>query len=732
LQPAPDFELNVYVEELGEFRANLERYDRLIHKDPNGLTDLRQLVKYLNHAPLPDHFTKDNFLYKQALIMAHGRPIDAARFYKESAGKVGDLIEDIYAKSFAGDSVQYEHLNDLAETDALLSRPEYTWLSTYVRKALQDLRRQEFMSSDLEEFDDLEQADDQTRYQHFVRRVLVWDQDPLRQAIALHDQYEDFVETKQYERAEYLNVSVKQAARTRLKTRMSKLFRQARRYHAVAPTTQGSALRTSLITEIRSLQEAQPTLTRALQISTELGIDTELRGALSTQVAYLLRGIHREFVAQHFYQMKHQDFSWWRGSQPIAFVAYDLATQEDLNAYLQLQRKSIAFLARDLAVPLLTFSATENIYTQTGSFDWNEILTDLDAFDNKLPGNPIASLEAFIATEMDRVSIDSCSGSLRLPSEGSRDYFLRIRNSMRSQFYRRCTELARLKAVNDTLAALTNYREIEELFNHSLSGGFPFTNLGTRPEHPDLDPSEMLKFFRLFDAKEKAAREALARSSDFGAASKDAAQFLDQVARVREFFGPFLEKKQGPVFDFRIQFRVNAEQEIGANQIIDWKLDVGKKKFSYLSDDLEGRWVFGDPIRLTLRWANNSPVVPVSGASPTAVKAKDRVAIFEYDDHWSLFTFLLKHGYMLRRAGTTAECDQGFDANPYTLKFSVRTDPDPAGQPLQHSELKIANAEVFMRVSLATANKQEPLMLPCFPKQAPPVPALPLLVENQE
>jgi len=40
-------------------------------------------------------------------------------------------------------------------------------------------------------------------------------------------------------------------------------------------------------------------------------------------------------------------------------------------------------------------------------------------------------------------------------------------------------------------------------------------------------------------------------------------------------------------FDFRVQFRVNQEQEIGANQIIDWKFEVGKKKFAYLSDDDE-------------------------------------------------------------------------------------------------------------------------------------------------
>ena len=426
-----------------------------------------------------------------------------------------------------------------------------------LRKALQDLRREEFMSREPDDYG-LPLPAEQPRYQHLVRRVLVWDQEALNQALVLYDQYENFVATKTYERTEYLDNSVKQAARTRLKTRMSRLFRQARKYQALAPATEGSALRASLITEIRNLQEAQPTLARVLQVSASLGIDRELRGTLSSQIAYLLRGIHREFVAQQFYSMKHRDFAWWNGAQPVSYVAYDLASLEDLNAYLALQRKNIAFLARDLAVPLLTFSASQNIYADTSSaFNWSEILADLDAFDNKLPGNPIASLEMFIIADMDKATVEGCSGKIRLPSDDSRDYFLRIRNSLRFQFYRRCAELARIKAMNDMVAALDNYREIEAAFTKSLSGGFPFTDLGTRPDYPDLDAAELLKFFRLFDAKEKAAREALARSADFGASPQGATEFLDQVARVREFFGPFLEKKQGPMFDFRLQFRVN-------------------------------------------------------------------------------------------------------------------------------------------------------------------------------
>ncbi|HEY0724763.1 MAG TPA: type VI secretion protein IcmF/TssM N-terminal domain-containing protein, partial [Pyrinomonadaceae bacterium] len=377
----PDFQLSVYVEELGNFRVNLERYNRLVGKDPDSLTTLSQLVTYLDHTPLPANFDKNNYLYQQAMFMATGREIDSTRFYKESSNRVGELVEDFYTASFNQKGVTYEHLDDIAETEALLSRPEYTWLSTYVfdphspfhgmtlstglgelRKALQDLRREEFMSREPADFEISRSLPlEQPRYQHFVRRVLVWDQDALRQAIALYGQYENFVETKSYERAEYLDNSVKQAARTRLKTKMSRLFRQARTYQALAPATDGSALRSSLITEIRSLQEAQPTLSRLLQISASLGIDGEMRGVLSNQVAYLLRGIYREFAAQQFYAMKRTDFSWWNGSQPVSFVAYDLASAEDLNAYLVLQRKNIAFLARDLAVPLLTFSAAQNI-----------------------------------------------------------------------------------------------------------------------------------------------------------------------------------------------------------------------------------------------------------------------------------------------------------------------------------------------------------------------------------
>src|SRR6185503_15438473 len=81
-EATPGFQLSFYVEELGDFRVNLERYNRLVGKDPDSLSTLRQLGTYLNHMPIPDSIDKNNYLYKHAIVTAQGRAIDSKVFYK--------------------------------------------------------------------------------------------------------------------------------------------------------------------------------------------------------------------------------------------------------------------------------------------------------------------------------------------------------------------------------------------------------------------------------------------------------------------------------------------------------------------------------------------------------------------------------------------------------------------------------------------------------------------------
>ncbi|PYS24132.1 MAG: hypothetical protein DMF72_06260 [Acidobacteria bacterium] len=737
------FQLPVYIEELGELRLNLERYDQLIKKDSGKLDDLNQLVRYLGHQPLPTNFDQENELYKHALRETEGNPIRTELLFKAGAGLVVDRIGDMYEGSFNRKGFTYNYLKEITESEELLRRPEYTWLSTTIcdprspfhemtissalidlKQAIVDLKHQPFMTRDLPE--------DVVRYQHRSRGVLVWDQETLREVITVNDQYENFISTKSYEPSEQLDNAARETARARVRLKIRNLIRRARKVQPLTPSTEGLALKTALITEVQYLQNAQPILSRVLEISSRLGVDNELRVTLAEQGSYLLRGAQRVFVAEQFYVTRKNDlslggpfvtdFEWWDGTRPVSYRVYELGSKEDLVGYLNVQRKSIAFLARDVVVPVQTFFATQNIYLprSDAQVDWDTVLADLDAYDNKTPGNPIGALETFVRTDMDKVSLDSCYGLAQIDEQRSTDYFLSIRNSLRVRFYERCKLLAHAKAIDDTIDELKNYGEIEKSFNDNLAGAFPFAQVNA----PQLDPWAMLKFFKVFKDKEKAAREALDRSAEFGAHPQPAIDFLDQMNRAREFFAPFIEKNQGPSFDFRVQFRVNREQEIAANQIIDWKLEVGKKKFTYTSDDLTGHWIYGEPVRLTLRWANDSPNHPMAGVEPMLVTVKERSAIFEYNDRWSLFTLLLRHGLQLKRAGASAECDQGYDADPYTLGFIVKTAPDPAAQFGQPQALNSPLAGVFLRITMLGANKPEPIMLPCLPIKAPPVPSL--------
>jgi hypothetical protein len=739
---ALNFQLPVYIEDLGELRLNLERYYRLIHKGSGKLDDLNQLIKYLGHKELPTNFDQENELYKLALRDAEGIEIKTGPLYQAGADRVVERIGDMYERSFNLVGFDEKYLDEITKSEELLRRPEYTWLATAIcdarspfsgmtissalidlKQAIVDLKHQPFMTRDLPE--------EGVRYQH-SRGVLVWDQETLREVLKVNEEFEYFMSTKSYAPSEQLDKAARDTARARVRIKIRKLISRAQKAQPLTPSAEGLALKTALMTEMQYLQNAQPLLSRVLEISSRLGADDELRVMLREQGSYLLRGAQRLFDDGQFYVTRKNDlslggrvvtdFEWWDGTRPVSYRVYELNSKEDLAAYLNVQRKSIAFLARDFVVPVQTFFATQSIYLPRSrpQVDWDTILADLDAYDNKTPGNPIGALETFIRTDMDKVSLDSCYGLAQIDEQPSTDYFLSIRNSLRVGFLERCKLLAHAKAIDDTIDELRNYGEIEKSFNENLAGAFPFAQVNA----PQLDPWAMLKFFKVLKEKEKAAREALNRSAEFGANPQPATDFLDQMNRAREFFAPFIEKNQGPSFDFRVQFRVNREQEIAANQIIDWKLEVGKKKFAYTSDDLTGHWIYGEPVRLTLRWANDSPSRPLAGVDPMLVTVKERSAIFEYNDRWSLFTLLLRHGLQLKRAGAPAECDQGYDADPYTLAFIVKTAPDPAAQFGQPQALNSLVAEVFLRITMLGANKPEPIMLPCLPIKAPLVPSL--------
>jgi type VI secretion system protein ImpL len=735
-----DFELRKFIEELGGLLVNRSRYDRLRKKDGGSIEELSKLGAYLGHARLPDDFDEGNEIFQQALAK-EGRPLQSNDVYTQGQQKVTEMIEGIYEVSFERDVVTYDYLHEIGQAETVLTRPAYTWLSTYVfddphsafyemtvlkslrelRKALVGLRKERFMSKD---------PSLRPSARLLVRRQLVWNREPLQRAIALYQEYASFVDGKPYS-SDGLDNSVKQAAITELKSKITSLVAQAQEYHPVESLSGESFLRTSIATEIKSFEEAQDLLTQLMDISDKLGMNLGLRQALARQAFYLLRAINGEFNSSSFYTMTQDNFAWWDGKRSPSFTAFGVSGPDELATYLSLQRKRIAYLG-ELAAPIFTFLSAQNIAPPESLKDWNEVLTELDNYNSKKPGNSVAALENFIRYEMDTVNVDDCFKLTRQSAASSGDFFLNRRNYLRRLLVGRCNQLAREKTESDDFKALADYREIEKAFNDKLTGlagRFPFADISDNQPLAEADIESIVAFFKLLAKKGPSAREALERIANDRGAQEAGLEFMRQMDEVRVFFGDFLERKQQfPVFDFDVQLRVNQAEEKGANQIIDWNLDVGKKRFRLLDEDHTGRWLFGQPIHLSLRWANDSPTAPVSATTSPQVRVKDRTANLEYSSRWSLLEFIMRHrgDLLLHRGDPAPDSVEYVDVNPYTLKFTIPTRIAALTPPLeqvQREDLRTEQAEVYMRVSLLAPNKKDLLQLPSkFPTKAPRLP----------
>jgi type VI secretion system protein ImpL len=732
-----DATLRGLIEGFAELRLNRERYKNLRQEGKGSLDELRALAAYLGHEwPLED-FDPNNRLYIDALRRARGEPLkpDSATVQREFAAKVSLIIEAMYERSFERRTggVRYDYLGDISQTEALLSRPEHTWLATYVfeprspfhdmtlstglgelRKALEGLSRESFMGAT--------PGGAYSPRQLFLRRQLVWDADALRQALALCADYERFAG----ERGAYsknLDETVRQSALLQLRAKVAALVARAQRYEPGAQTPGESARRASLAAEVHGLEQAQEPLSQLLAASSRLQIDVGLRPALANQGAYLVGAINREFQAGQFYSMARADFSWWDGKGPVSLPAFDADNPDALAAYLASERKRISYLARDLALPVFTFMTAHDIPAQQlraeSRVDWDEILTELDRYDNKQPGGSISTLEEFIRAGMDKTNPEDCD-ALAAGDGASLDFFIRTRNRLRRLLRGRCLVLAQrdardeyMRDEEDKLRGLDDYREIADEFNQKLADHFPFADAPGGVPLKEADTADILAFFERFDRKKAAAREALARNS-LGAEAEKANEFLDRVEDVRKFFALYVEKKQGPFVDFQLQFRSNREMETpGARQIIDWTLDVGRRKYGYRDQELAGRWVVGEPVRLTLRWANNSPVVPAVSPDTATLRTRDRVATFEFKSRWALLAMLQ------RQATSESDFQFGVDTLPYTLKFVVPTSPGGNRSDIQPAELRGVDAQVFMSLSLVAPGTKDPLVVPRFPKWAP-------------
>jgi type VI secretion system protein ImpL len=178
-------------------------------------------------------------------------------------------------------------------------------------------------------------------------------------------------------------------------------------------------------------------------------------------------------------------------------------------------------------------------------------------------------------------------------------------------------------------------------------------------------------------------------------------------------FGSLLAGQPDPIptLDIVPAFRVNQSREINGNQIIDWTLQVGDETFRYHDPERAGRWNFGDPVKLTLRWAKDSPQQPVTARQAVDGKLNNRTVTFEYHDSWSLFTLLALH------RPAASDFSRMVDPDPQTLVFAINA--SKSSDPASTSNQPTPEAKVFVRIRLRAPGKPDNLRLQPFPIAAP-------------
>jgi len=312
------------------------------------------------------------------------------------------------------------------------------------------------------------------------------------------------------------------------------------------------------------------------------------------------------------------------------------------------------------------------------------------------------------------VKPDNCLQQLAGGSYGSgADYFLQRRDTLRRMALAQCQRVA-------ARSMSTDYARLASDFNSLLAGRYPFgEHQGPDTHEADLDA--VTAFLERFGAAEPAIRRGLGSPTP-GTAAAQALEFMNRMAAVRDFLAPFLAANSAapPAFDVTPEFRVNRPRESGGNQIIDWTVTLGEQTLQRGGEAKAGKWSPGTPVTVTLRWAKDAPVVPVSIIGGDGTVQPDRAISFGYANRWSLLRLIQAH------RAPPADLPKLTDPQPHTLKFSADTAAVPVqgqGQAAAPKPPADGKTSVFLRLALSTPNPdgktKTSYTLPVFPYAAP-------------
>lgn len=530
---------------------------------------------------------------------------------------------------------------------------------------------------------------------------LLWKTDALQQAVALPGQYQAFTKDALANVPDQLRDPFDLIALNRLEAGVDSGIAEAEKIEPLPPSQDPEV---SIVPELQSFQEALVPLEGLLDHMQKLGLtdaEKDLRETMVSQASNLLARIDNSYEQQAPYSTSGGNFDRWDGDNTASLAGFDAHTDEELKQYVAFQRQQAQQYGQK-AAPLVDFlsASAEGRRQDPLVVKWQGIVSDVQKVE-KVPGTSLARLEDFIKLDLPKVTPESCTTTAAVGNS----FFAGRQADLRQSLSTRCRFLLQRIALRD-------YQNLAKFFNENLAGKFPFSELPQEQVPNEADPQDVIKLYGMLDGSGKSIRAGLDKG-EFGDFNSQVLGFLGQLDSLRPAFESLLsgQPDAAPMLDFIPAFRVNQTREINGNQIIDWTLQVGAQTFHYRDPERPGRWSFGDPVKLVLRWAKDSPQQPTASRQPVDGKLNSRTVTFEYHDSWSLFSMLALH------RPPKSDFPRLVDPDPQTLVFNVgdTTSSDPAGKDATSNP----ETKVFVRIRLHAPGKPDALRLKAFPIHAP-------------
>ncbi|GAB6852257.1 type VI secretion system protein [Paraburkholderia kururiensis] len=535
--------------------------------------------------------------------------------------------------------------------------------------------------------------------------TIVWDRAQLDQALALGDVHKRFLA----EGLANLPAAARPGIEATLDLQFARLIVDQTAAAANVTTAPAGA-------DSAAFEAALARISRIEALLTELGASAQLEdlaSVVSSDAMARLQRVDEALTQSELYATRQDSGDAGHGGRSPVLAAFGVPDAAALPPYLDQQSSRVLALGKQASVYLAALDASD-----AGSplaLRWQAINRDLERYRLKNPNSSLLRLEQFALSLAADPGPAGCMSKFtgRPSTTGGDDYFATLHARLYDRLLARCSQ----GYVSDMRQQWASF---STEFNESVAGRVPFDN----SEMPRVvarnngapvaaDFGEVGQVLKRYSAVSETFHASHASAGTSPAMTNvKLRQFIENFDQVKTLLAPLYPSDDGAAagYDVNVEFRVNRNAEVAANQIIDWTLSVGSQSLSMNEPPHALHWDFGTPVTLVLRFAKDSPLTGAADSQQRAYSTDGRTLTWQFTDPWALLTFINRQ----RAADGNGRSERASQLLRFEFPLGTVNPADLPALPKQ------AHGRVYVRLSLLPAGKKTPLPWPgSFPVRAP-------------